>query len=34
MASEDKLEQVLMSMRNNKVAMKGSHTFLCKCDPK
>lgn len=27
MASEDKLEQVLTSMRNNKVAMKGIHTF-------
>lgn len=29
MASEDKLEQVLTSMRNNKVAMKGIYTFLC-----
>lgn len=27
MASEDKLEQVLTSMKNNKVAMKGIHTF-------
>lgn len=28
MASEERLEQVLNSMKNNKVAMKGSHTFV------
>lgn len=28
MASEEKLEQVLTSMKNNKVAMKGNHTFV------
>ncbi len=28
MASEEKLEQVLTSMKNNKVAMKGSFTLL------
>lgn len=31
MASEDKLEQVLTSMRNNRVAMKGIHTVLSAC---
>lgn len=28
MASEEKLEQVLASMKNNKVAMKGSYTSV------
>lgn len=28
MASEEKLEQVLTSMKNNKVAMKGSYIFV------
>lgn len=29
MASEEKLEQVLKSMKNNKVAMKGLFIWLC-----
>lgn len=28
MASEEKLEQVLTSMKTNKVAMKGSYTII------